>query len=129
MALPKTHNSSTTESKGTEMIQMLNKEFKSLVFWMIIDLKENSYKHLNEARNSIQDMCEKINNMNKKNYTSITSKFKNEQQTKLNNWWGRIRIWDKTKGKKTIWLTYSRKFPKYREKLGHPSIGGIYNHK
>jgi hypothetical protein len=42
MFLPKGHNSSITESKNTDMIEMLDKEFKSLAFQMINNLKEDS---------------------------------------------------------------------------------------
>jgi hypothetical protein len=41
MTLRKVHNFSSTQSKGMEMDEMPNKEFKSPVLKMINDLKED----------------------------------------------------------------------------------------
>jgi hypothetical protein len=38
------------------MMERLGKEFKSLVFKTISDLKEDSHKQMNGARRSIQDL-------------------------------------------------------------------------
>jgi hypothetical protein len=45
------------------MAETLGKEFKSLVFKMTNDLKEDSNKQINEIRNSMQDLDKKISNM------------------------------------------------------------------
>jgi hypothetical protein len=48
MTPPKADNSSITKPKETEMIEILDKEFKSLVLEMINDLKEDSNKNKSE---------------------------------------------------------------------------------
>jgi hypothetical protein len=44
MTIPKTHNSSITKSKVSEMTKIHYKEFKSLFMKMISDLKEDLKK-------------------------------------------------------------------------------------
>jgi hypothetical protein len=56
MTPPKVHNSSKTESKDTEMVEMQNKEHKSILLKLINDLKEDSNKQIKEVKKSIQDL-------------------------------------------------------------------------
>jgi hypothetical protein len=44
------------------MVEMLDKEFTTLVLKMIKDLKEKSNKHMNEVSKSIQELDRKISN-------------------------------------------------------------------
>jgi hypothetical protein len=56
----KLHNSSIAEYKVFQMVEMPDKEFKSLVLKMIHDLKENSKEQMNKVKRSIQGMNEKF---------------------------------------------------------------------
>jgi hypothetical protein len=62
----KNHNSSKTEPKDIEMVEMLGKELKNLLLKMIIDLKEDANKEMNEVKKSIQDLDEESYNLDKK---------------------------------------------------------------
>jgi hypothetical protein len=53
MTPPKVHNSSIAQSKDIKMLEMSNKEFKSLVSEMTNALKQNSNKQMNEIKKSI----------------------------------------------------------------------------
>jgi hypothetical protein len=63
---PKACNSSITEFKDTEMAEILDKEFKSLICKMINDFKEDSTNTVNEERKLIQYLDEKVSNMDEK---------------------------------------------------------------
>jgi hypothetical protein len=66
VTLLKVHYSSITESKHTEMVEMLDKECQSLVFKMINDFREDLNKKMNEEKQSFQDLDEKFSNVDKK---------------------------------------------------------------
>jgi hypothetical protein len=48
------------------MVEMVDEEFKSLILKLISDLKEDSNKQMTEVKNSIQDLDEKLDNLDKK---------------------------------------------------------------
>jgi hypothetical protein len=52
MTPPKAHNSSITESKDTEGVEMLEEEFKTLVLKIISDLKKDLKEQIDEVRKS-----------------------------------------------------------------------------
>jgi hypothetical protein len=56
----KIHNSSIAKSKDTEIGEIPDNEFKSLVAKMIHDIKEDSNKQMNEIKKSIQDLEKKF---------------------------------------------------------------------
>jgi hypothetical protein len=60
MPLPKVHNSSITKFKDTEIVEMSDKEFKSLVFKKP---QRDSNKQINEGKKSIQDLDEKFSHL------------------------------------------------------------------
>jgi hypothetical protein len=66
MTPPKVHNCSITKSKDTDMVEMLDKEFKKLILKMMNDHKEDSNKQMNEIKKSLQDLDEKVSNMDEK---------------------------------------------------------------
>jgi hypothetical protein len=50
MAYLQTHHNSTSESKGSELSKMSERECRNLLLKMIRDLKEHSNKQINEVR-------------------------------------------------------------------------------
>jgi hypothetical protein len=54
---PKEHNPSITLSKGTEVVEMPNKEFRSLIFKM----SKDSNKWVDEVKKSVEEL-EEFNN-------------------------------------------------------------------
>jgi hypothetical protein len=47
---------------------MIERKFRSLLLKMILDLKEDSNKQINEVRKSIQDIDMKVSNMEVRHY-------------------------------------------------------------
>lgn len=61
MTLTKVNNSSETESKNNEVVEMLRKAFKScLLLKVTSDLKGESNKQTNGGRKSIQDQSRSL---------------------------------------------------------------------
>lgn len=48
MLLPQVHNSIVTDSKDTKVNEMLDKEFKRMIFRKFNDIQENTNKKLND---------------------------------------------------------------------------------
>jgi predicted patatin/cPLA2 family phospholipase len=60
------HNNSISESKDTELNEMLERVFRSILLKMIRDFKEDSNKQINKVRKSIPDLEKTVNIMEKK---------------------------------------------------------------
>jgi hypothetical protein len=63
MIPPKVHDSSITKSNNIKIGKMQDKYFKSLVLEMINDLKEDSNEYMSEEKKLIQDLDEKLSNL------------------------------------------------------------------
>jgi hypothetical protein len=62
------HNNSASDLKDNELAKMIERKFRSLLLKMILDLKEDSNKQINEVRKSIQDIDMKVSNMEVRHY-------------------------------------------------------------
>lgn len=62
MTPTKVNNSSITESKNNEVVEMLGKAFKSLLLKTTSDLKGGSNKQTNGVRKAVRDLELKFSN-------------------------------------------------------------------
>jgi hypothetical protein len=58
---PSHHSNSTSESKDNDLVEMSERQFRSLLL-LIYFLKEETNKQINEVRKSIQNQDKKVNN-------------------------------------------------------------------